>query len=59
MSLMAMCAMVIVTVLAAWALGGTEFKDEFYGNAALVVASIGFIVGAVLEFSAQKLRHPK
>jgi hypothetical protein len=58
-SVMAMSAMVIVTVLVAWAIGGTEFKDEFYGNVALVVASIGFVVGAILEFSGQKLRHPK
>lgn len=58
-SLMTLCALVIATVLVAWAIGGSEFKDQFYGDAVLGVAGIGFIAGAILDYFAQRIRHPK
>ncbi len=56
-SLMAVCGLIIVSVLAAWALGGTEFKDSIFGNAALWLAGAGFIAGAALDYFAQKNGH--
>lgn len=56
-SLMAMCAVVLFSILVAWAVGGSEFKDSFYGDAALVLAGAGFIAGAVLDCFAQKRKH--
>jgi hypothetical protein len=51
-SLMALCGLTITCVLVAWALGGGEFKDSFYGNAALVLSFAGLIAGAVIDHLA-------
>ncbi len=58
-SVMVMCAVVIPAVLVSWPIGGNEFKDEFYGDAALSVAGIGLLVGAALDYFAKKDRNPK
>jgi hypothetical protein len=58
-SLMAVCGLIIASVLVAWALGGTEFKDSIFGNAALGLAGAGFIAGAALDYFAQKNGHGK
>ena len=58
-TLMTCCALVMGSVLVAWAVGGSEFKDSIYGNAALAVAAVGFIAGALLEYFGQKRRHAK
>ncbi|MDD5250331.1 MAG: hypothetical protein PHY45_15215 [Rhodocyclaceae bacterium] len=57
-TLMVWCGLAMVTVLVSWAIGGTGYKDALYGDAVLVIGGIGFVVGAVLDYFAQKLRHP-
>jgi hypothetical protein len=46
--LMACSALALFFVLVAWAVGGSEFKNSFYGDGAIVVLGAGFIVGATL-----------
>lgn len=58
-SLMFFSALVIISVLVAWAVGGSEFKDSFFGDVALGFAGMGFIAGAIFDHFAQKRRHAK
>ena len=59
-TLMALCGMALFFVLVAWAVGGSDFKDTFFfGNTTIVLLGMGFIIGAVLEYFAQKRRHSK
>lgn len=58
-SLMAVSGLIIVSVLVAWALGGSEFKDSIFGDAALAFAGLGFVAGAALDYFAQKNGHGK
>ncbi len=51
-SLMALCGLTITCVLVAWALGGSEFKDSFYGNAAIVLSFAGLLAGAAIDYLA-------
>jgi len=56
-SLIILCALVIVSVLIAWAIGGSEYKDSFYGDTAMAFAGIGFIAGVILDFCAKNCRR--
>lgn len=56
-SLMALSGLVLSCVLVAWAIGGSDFKDSFYGNAAIVLSFAGFIVGLGTDYFAQKQDH--
>jgi len=58
-SLIAVCSLGLVSVLVAWALGGTEFKDSIFGNAAMIVFGTGIIAGAVMDYFAKKRGHGK
>lgn len=55
--LMTVCAEALFFVLVAWAIGGSEFKDSFYGDTAMVVLGVGFIVGAVFDLLAKNPGH--
>ncbi len=55
-SLMALCGLVIAAVLVAWGVGGTDYKNSFYGDDALVVAGAGIVAGAMLHYLGRKCR---
>jgi hypothetical protein len=56
-SMMALSGLVSSFVLLAWLIGGSEFKDSIYGNAAIVLSFAGFLTGAVIDYLAQKAGH--
>jgi phage-related holin len=58
-SLMALSGLVLAAVLVAWLVGGSEFKDSFDGNAAIVVSFAAMIVGAVMDYLAKRRRYDK
>jgi hypothetical protein len=53
-TLMALSGLVGTSVLVAWLIGGSEFKDSIYGNAAIVLSFAGFLAGAVIDYFARK-----
>lgn len=55
-SLMALCGLVIAAVLIAWSVGGSDYKNSFYGDDALAAAVVGIIAGAMLHYLGRKCR---
>lgn len=58
-SLITWCAFALLTVLGVWAVGGTEFKDQLFGDIAIAVLCTGIVAGSVLDYFALKIRHSR
>jgi membrane associated rhomboid family serine protease len=56
-SLMVWCALALIFVLVAWAVGGTEFKDSIFGDAAILLTCTGIVAGAAMDYLARKRRR--
>jgi hypothetical protein len=56
-SMMLWCTIGLFSVVAAWLVGGTEFKDSIFGDAAIAVFFAGLVVGAILTYWGQTHGH--
>ncbi len=56
-SLITWCTMGLLFVLVSWAVGGSDFKDSIFGDAAMMVFVAGVALGALLTAWAQRHGH--
>lgn len=55
MTLMVCGTLGLVSVLVSWAVGGTTFKDSFYGDHALIAGLGAFLLGVAMVHRSRRM----